>query len=97
MMATEKNEPVQPILWIRYNPDTFHVNNVRKFVPSKIRERKLLETIRNFIPKGICNILYMYYDVVIDESLQLCQPVILSHKDYDVNFAKLVLPPVGFD
>lgn len=105
MAATAANEPVQPILWIRFNPDTFKIDGVRGRVSLRDREQRLLEVIRTFQPaeKQAVSILYMYYDIESvkierDEdsaaSIVEKRPVILSHDDYDKNLAKCVLPPV---
>ena len=51
-----------PILFVRYNPDAFKVEGETVKVPSKMRQARLIETLKNWQFKQPFAVLYMYYD-----------------------------------
>jgi hypothetical protein len=52
---------VKHYVWVRFNPDAFDVNGVRKLVRPTIRLNKLLEFINTHKPQRPMEIAYMYY------------------------------------
>lgn len=77
------------ILWIRFNPDFFHVNGRKCYVHPDDRGRRLVDCIRDTPapPGGAVRIVYLYYDVKHYGD----RPLILSHPDYSPSWAELVL------
>ena len=92
--ATSANGVVPKIVWIRYNPDKFFIDGVRKTVAvhRSYREKSLLNLLETFIPIQPVTIIYMYYDCrTMNGKLH---PVILDREDYDSEFAKCVSKPI---
>lgn len=91
----------QTIVWLRYNPDTFFVDNVRQRVLLRDREKHLVTLIRNYTPQNnaLVSILYLYYDCrSIDkdnatsssQAGTVLRPLILDDKEYDEQIAACV-------
>jgi hypothetical protein len=54
----------EPIVFIRFNPDGFKVNNKTKRTYKKCRFNKLKKILDNYNPSNDFEILYMYYDTI---------------------------------
>lgn len=54
-----------PVTVIRFNPGKFHVDGIKKRVPTKARQDKLVEVIKSweFGPSNCLEVQYMYYDM----------------------------------
>jgi hypothetical protein len=65
-----------PISFIRYNPNSFSKDGVKKRddYPKKLREEKLLETIANWEFTQRAGVFYMYYDSIDNEPLIMLDP-----------------------
>jgi len=93
--ATSNNMPVLPIVWIRFNPDKFFVNDVQRSrkITRPLRYQRLLEVIEDLEPPmQPLTIIYMFYDCVTVNGY--LQPLILQDPDYDPHLAKCVLQPI---
>ena len=66
--ATSRFPTDSVLLWVRYNPDRFHVNgvNATKCTQSTIRHPKLIDVVLNHQPPtgAMVHIVYLYYNVV---------------------------------
>jgi hypothetical protein len=54
-----------PVIWIRYNPDSFTINNNKMLVSDTIRHKILLEYLTKFTikqPDNLSEVIYLYYD-----------------------------------
>jgi uncharacterized Zn-finger protein len=84
-----------PVVFLRYNPDTFRVGGARQTVPLKSREARLLATLRRYMAEPpspsapAMTIQYMYYDV--DDEGALAQ---WAAADYPAEMKALCLPPI---
>ena len=73
-----------PVAFIRYNPNAFKVDGKTKRTSKYVREKALVDAMRNWEFKRDFEILYMYYDE--DSSA----PSILSDPEYDESVKELV-------
>ena len=73
-----------PILFIRFNPHSFTVDDVERKVPAAERHAALLKRIRNTDFSQDFGIEYMYYDVVNG------LPAVFKDPDYDATVKGLV-------
>jgi len=79
----------QPLVWIRYNPDSYTVNGERpKRFKNGGRAGRLIELLHTYKPKAPVEIVYMFYDVVEENGKMI--PAIFQDKDYDHFVKKLV-------
>ena len=53
-----------PVVFIRYNPNSFEKDGKKMKISKRVREEKLLETIENFNFKTPVGVHYMYYDSI---------------------------------
>jgi len=54
-----------PVIWIRYNPDSFTINNNKMLISETIRQKLLLEYLTKFTikqPENLSEVIYLYYD-----------------------------------
>lgn len=73
------------IHWIRFNPDSFKINNKNRYFSIKDRYNKLKECIidiQNNPPKDTFTILYLFYDI-IDKKLNIFNDI-----DFPENYKK---------
>ena len=61
---------IEPVVFIRFNPDAYHHNEETIRIPKTQRFQKLKELLRTYTPTQDFEIHYMYYDT-IDDSLEL--------------------------
>ena len=84
-----------PVLWIRYNPHGYKVNNIKMEQEYSNRYLKLLEVINIWEPSDDIDIeiQYMFYDSIIDDNNQISLSI---HQDEDyIEDLKLVcLDPI---
>lgn len=52
-----------PLLFIRYNPDSYKINGIMQKTLKKDREETLIKFINNYIPEKQLEIKYMFYDM----------------------------------
>lgn len=85
------NEP-QPIVWLRYNPDTFFVDHVRRRVLKRHREERLLQIIREYLPPegAPLSILYFFYDCRTHSESGERVALVTEDQDYDATIAACV-------
>jgi len=80
---TKSKQVDRPMVWIRYNPDSFEVDENLQKVPGKDRRAKLMEFIDNYLPSKPLEIVYMYYSCRSNDSDVLpLVPVIFDDPDY---------------
>lgn len=87
---------VQPILWLRYNPNAFYIDGINKSrrLPRKDREPKLVDAIQNYdIGEKQLTIVYLYYGCNTDDKGNL-KPCILDHSDYSIPLMEAVEAPI---
>ena len=77
-----------PILFVRYNPNSYSINSVKQSTPKRERESTLLELLNNVNFERPFAIQYMYYDTLENK------PEIFTHPDYTESFKQLVLDPI---
>lgn len=78
-----------PIVFIRYNPNTYRVNEIIKKKSKKVREKELLEFINTYIPSQDTDINYMFYDCQEFKDGSVT-PKVLTNQNYDDNMINLV-------
>ena len=61
---------IEPVVFIRFNPDTCHHNQETIRIPKTQRFKKLKELLRTYIPTKDFEIHYMYYDT-LENNLEL--------------------------
>jgi len=84
-------EDMRPILWLRFNPDTFHVNGEATRVGIDERATTLADMINNsqtYLGNREVALYYLYYDVVQtasgDTTLEISYHPDYSHRWKDV-------------
>lgn len=78
---------VNGIVWIRFNPNAYKVDNLQMRVSRETRYERILKFIKDYpeIETGpVVNVHYCYYDMANND------PVILSDDDYAPEFKKFV-------
>lgn len=78
-----------PIVFIRYNPNTYRVNEIIKKKSKKVREKELLEFINTYIPSQDTDINYMFYDCQEFKDGSVT-PKVLTNQNYDDIMINLV-------
>ena len=73
-----------PVIFIRYNPHAYHIDDVQQKTKLKNREETLITYIKNITFDRPFSVVYMYYNVVDDE------PYIYTDPNYDESFKQLV-------
>ena len=73
-----------PIVFIRYNPHEFTVNNQKQKVRMKDREAKLVKLLQTIELKQPFSVMYMFYDTVDGN------PYIFTDPTYEDSFKQLV-------
>lgn len=58
----QSDDDIPPIYWMRYNPNTVHVDGVTVRIPREDRHKHLIKQIKNVTPSDVLRIEYMYYD-----------------------------------
>jgi len=89
LMMGLQQQTAKPIVWIRYNPDGFRINDARVKVQDKERTASLLKILQNYQPKSQFEIIYMYYSAYSDSDNHL-RPVIFDDPDYDKQVQSMV-------
>ncbi|CAM9871668.1 unnamed protein product [Heterosigma akashiwo] len=74
-----------PIVFIRFNPDSYKVNNITVKETKQMKQAKLIETITNieFGPDGTLSVIYINYDVTND-TLSIFNDI-----EFDINFKQI--------
>ena len=54
----------RPLLWLRFNPDSYTVDGRKKRTPMVERYKCLADIISNYVPSAPLEICYLYYDTV---------------------------------
>lgn len=89
--------PMPPVVWLRYNPNAFRIDQDRQRVLKRDREARLVETIQKYKPSRPLSIVYMYYDCYTTQGESgnaMLLPSILNEEDYDENVKAFVDPPI---
>jgi hypothetical protein len=73
------------VLWVRFNPDVFTVNNVRGEVPLEARVQQAADLINSYVPTEDVAVVYMFYDEVNGV------PILLSHPHYHADARAAVI------
>jgi len=76
------NPGIKHIVWIRYNPNSFEIDEVKQKVSTKNRQQKLLEILNTYKATKPMEILYMYYSSRWSDTLQDFIPIIFDDSDY---------------
>ena len=85
MECLEQSRDIPFIYWLRYNPNAWHVNGERQYVPKEVREKRLVNWIKNFRTEsytGNMRVGYAFYDLNEDGILE-----VLSNQEYNKTFA----------
>ena len=61
---------IEPVVFIRFNPDAYHHNQETIRIPKTQRFKKLKELLRTYTPTKDFEIHYMYYDT-LEDNLEL--------------------------
>ena len=75
-----------PVHWIRFNPDTYHVDGKARMILMKERYRNLVSYIEAFTTTQPLSVQYLYYDRDAENQLLL-----LKDPDYEPSFKEFVL------
>jgi len=81
--ATTISETKGKLVWIRFNPDAYKINDVKGSASYAERKKKLLDVLANYVPTNENEIIYMYYD--IRDSV----PEITLSPEYDKEFSNM--------
>lgn len=74
------------VLWLRYNPNCYKINNIKQNIIKEEREDKLIKFINNWKPKNDFELKYMYYDLNENNNL-----VLFDDPEYDEYIKTLVI------
>lgn len=80
---------IKHMVWIRYNPNRFKIDEEKQKVDTKDRQAKLLETIQTYEPTKAMEILYLYYSSRWSETKNDYVPVIFDDPDYNCELKPL--------
>ncbi len=82
---------MQPIVWIRYNPDCFKINNETQKITKEQRIKKIIDFINSFTNDYVpdLSIFYFYYNIIEDDNKnkKLC---IFDDLDYPEEIKSIV-------
>ena len=84
-LAVETGFQVPNVLWLRYNPHTWHVDGDVRKVPKEERERNLVTWLEAFEARDPLRIAYAFYDCDADGALE-----VLDNAEFAPQFAALV-------
>ena len=73
---------VENVVWVRYNPHVFRIDDIKQKVATKDRQTKLIDLLTTYIPTKPMEILYMYYSTKWSETADAFIPVIFSDNDF---------------
>jgi hypothetical protein len=73
---------INNVVWIRYNPDKFIIDEDKQKVKAKDREQQLLNTINNYKPSGLMDILFLYYSRRWSDNAEVFIPLLFDDLDY---------------
>ena len=74
-----------PILWLRYNPNTYYENEIKQSIRQYEREEILVDFMRNWSPGSDMEIKYFFYNL-IDGELEIHR-----NEEYDDYFKTLCI------
>jgi hypothetical protein len=80
LMISTQN--IKNVVWIRYNPHTFSVDEVKQKVKPKTRQENLLKIIQTYKPTLPMEVLYLYYTSQWSQNNNIQIPIIFN----DTNF-----------
>lgn len=80
---------IKHMVWIRYNPNRFKIDEEKQKVDTKDRQAKLLEIIQTYQPTKAMEILYLYYSIRWSETKNDYVPVIFDDPDYNCELKPL--------
>ena len=80
-----------PILFVRYNPNTYRLNGELQKILKRDREQQLIEYLKNYksIGDNKVEIKYMYYDEETYNNRTI--PIVILNSDYDMEMKKCVV------
>lgn len=95
LCSGEETYSNKPIVWIRYNPDSFSVDSQKQLVHSSQRQKQLVKILKEYNPTQDMEIVYMYYSCrsvktrtgeesgVSEETVEtVIRPVIFDNADF---------------
>ena len=71
---------IEPIVWLRFNPDSFTINGVKQDVKPRDRFVKLFTFLKNYEPRQRLQIAYMYYSTTTENDVAI--PSIFKIPDF---------------
>ena len=79
-----------PVVWVRYNPDGYSVDNEKMKISSEDRQALLKQLLDNYVPANPVEIIYMFYDAETNTVTQTLEPAIFADPDYNDAMKELV-------
>ena len=72
----------RPVVWVRYNPDSFRIDGISKKITTKARLETLSQCIQTYVPRGPFEIAYMFYSSLTKQQTEGLRPVIMDDREY---------------
>lgn len=86
--------PDKKVLFVRFNPHSYSVDNAQATRPMTNRLEHLVHLVQNYVPECELEVQYMYYDCVTHNGELKCS--IWSHPDYTEEMKQHLLDPIAY-